>query len=276
MSSLDKFLALTISFLLLSSLIILTVCPITIQAVPKPSVPQFSVELTNHPYDVPPTTSTHPYTGETTTTPGYHADNCTINVSMKNQPFKTYTDADGTEFNLYYRAEYKGHFEDNWQEWGTKIVQSTSGYTVVSHSKNYPAGYQLDFRVLAIIGYFYNAMPDRPIIPQYAFGWAETSAYSNIQTFTMPDIYSPNTSPSQTTTLSESPTTFFDGNQTSPQDQPKISEVILQPIFLLSVEILFIGIVVAIVMVFLRRHLKTFEFNKDAPQNNDDPTNYVT
>ncbi|MCL2691148.1 MAG: hypothetical protein FWE56_02700, partial [Candidatus Bathyarchaeota archaeon] len=59
---------------------VLTIIPVTVQAATKPSIPQFSVNFVNHPYDVPPTTSTHPYTGVVTNTPGYRVDNWTIDV----------------------------------------------------------------------------------------------------------------------------------------------------------------------------------------------------
>ena len=57
MSRLNRLLALTFIFLVLSSLLVLSVVPVTAQVVNKPSVPQFSVECVNQPYDVPPTTS---------------------------------------------------------------------------------------------------------------------------------------------------------------------------------------------------------------------------
>ena len=50
----------------------------------KPSVPEFTVKLVAHPYDVPTTYSTDPYTGETITHAGYHMENKSIEVSIKN------------------------------------------------------------------------------------------------------------------------------------------------------------------------------------------------
>jgi len=83
MRPLNRLLLLTIIFLALSNLIALTTTPIMVQATSKPSVPQFSVQLVNHPYDVPPTTSTHPYTGVVTNTPGYRVDNWTRGYNNK-------------------------------------------------------------------------------------------------------------------------------------------------------------------------------------------------
>ena len=68
-------------------------------SIPKPSVPEFTVKAVSHPYDVPTTYSTDPYTGETITHEGYHVENKSIEVWIKNQPFTPYADADGHEIN---------------------------------------------------------------------------------------------------------------------------------------------------------------------------------
>ncbi|MCJ7763000.1 hypothetical protein MUP38_06065, partial [Candidatus Bathyarchaeota archaeon] len=48
-------------------------------SITKPSVPEFTVKLADHSYDVPPSTTatTDPYTGKQTVTtqPGYHVEN---------------------------------------------------------------------------------------------------------------------------------------------------------------------------------------------------------
>ncbi len=53
-----------------------------------PSVPEFTVQIAAHPYDVPPTTTTiiDPYTGKETVTThaGYHVENKSIEVRIKN------------------------------------------------------------------------------------------------------------------------------------------------------------------------------------------------
>ena len=95
----------------------------TVQAessIPKPSVPEFTVKLASYPYDVPPTTTTtaDPYTGKETITtqPGYRVENKSIELTIKNQPFTPYTDAEGHIVNMYYNVHVKGHFEDCWRE----------------------------------------------------------------------------------------------------------------------------------------------------------------
>jgi len=160
MNSANKTLTPTLIILLLSSLFVLTIHSTDAYAISTPSVPQFTVKLVDNSYDVPPTTTTttNPYTGEqtTTTTPGYRVENKTVEVTIKNQPYTTYTNADGYTCDLYYRIEYKGHFSDEWQNWGPEIVQSNSQYTTSPWRPYYPfaAGDQVDFRVEATVGHY--------------------------------------------------------------------------------------------------------------------------
>ena len=69
---------------------------------PKPSVPEFTLKYVDHSYDVPPTYSTDPYTGKTVMTQaGYHVENKSIEVTIKNQPFTNYKDASGNNVMLF-------------------------------------------------------------------------------------------------------------------------------------------------------------------------------
>jgi hypothetical protein len=112
----NRFLVLSIVFLILSSLIALTVIPTTVQAGFKPSVPQFTVKL---------------------------VDNL-IEVTIKNQSFTPYNDEsakdvengidmygpNGKEFNLYYDVQVKGPHSGAWYNFCDYIVQSNSSYIV--------------------------------------------------------------------------------------------------------------------------------------------------
>jgi len=275
MNSIGKFLALVFVFLLLSSLLVLTVTPVTVQAVPKPSVPQFSIKFFDNSYDVESysTTAIDQYTGKeiTTTAYGYHVDNRSIEITIKNQPFTPYIDADGVEFNLYYRVEVKGRFGDDWQAFGSGYVaQSSSGYTVVSQGVTYVAGAQLDFRVLAVICVLGDAIRDTGSLAYFA--WGLTSPYiesevsrnlSGTQAFTMPGGDSLSSS-SQTTTLpTNPPTTPEDDMSLLLPAQPLLPSFMSNVFFLLLIGVLFVGVVVTVVLVFLRRHLKVFGFSDD-------------
>jgi len=63
----SKYLTTPFIVLLLSSLLVLTISPLTVQAVTKPSIPQFTVKLIDNSYDVPAIQIKDPYTGEVTT-----------------------------------------------------------------------------------------------------------------------------------------------------------------------------------------------------------------
>ena len=128
--------------------------------VSKPSVPEFTVQYADHSYDMPPTYTKDPYTGQShLSRPGYHVDNRTIDITIKNQHFTPYTDANGNSVQLDYNIRSKGHFDD-WDSGSTRYMNSfqmsTSTYTEISinvASWNIPAGGQIDFQVQATTSY---------------------------------------------------------------------------------------------------------------------------
>ncbi len=72
------------------------------QSIPKPSVPEFILKFVAYPYDVPPKYETNPYTGKNEMTQaGYHVENKSIEVIIKNQPLLSTQDASGNYANLY-------------------------------------------------------------------------------------------------------------------------------------------------------------------------------
>jgi hypothetical protein len=224
-------------------------------------------------------TVTDPFTGQETTTsnPGHHVVDRTIEVTIKNQPFISYTDADGYEHKLSYSVQFKGHFEDE-QSWRPLLgdFQSDSQYTSLTLSyydiwfidNNYqirlnslPNGSQLDFRVTADIGYrktLYNTDGWMPVgstyIPDASSGW------SSIQTITVTsESSSSSSSQSQTITLPPSQSTTPNGsNQPQSPDQPQPPDSIFtNPLFMLVVGVLLGGVVVVMVVLFFRRQPKT-------------------
>jgi len=152
-------------------------------SIPKPSVPEFTLEYVDYSYDVPPTTrsSTDPYTNETTTTtiPGHHVEKKKLYIKIKNQPFTPPNSL--TRF--YYDVRVKGHFGKIWTDLDPCDLESTSDYTIISFSLNdRAAGDQIDFQVEAVIATSHPSFPGSP------FGtWSyEESGWSNTQTFTVP------------------------------------------------------------------------------------------
>ena len=220
----------TISLLIVA---LVASCLVSVQAfvvnsIAKPSVPEFSVQLVSHPYDVPPktTTTVDQYTGKETTTtiPGYRVENKSIEITIKNQPFTPYNLSqytvnyrDRDDFsriresatinqtktvNFYYNIEVKGHYGDTWVPIGTKYAafegpepnaQLDAAYTIVSIENNYPEDSILDFRVQARIGYFYAYGPGIQILGYDFYG--QESAWSNIQQLTLGTPQTPTPAP---------------------------------------------------------------------------------
>ena len=75
----------------MSSLSLIMVKPANAQSTLKPYVPEFTLKYLDNSYDVPPTYGTDPYTGNNVTTQaGYHVQNESVEVIIKNQPFTSY------------------------------------------------------------------------------------------------------------------------------------------------------------------------------------------
>jgi len=240
MSYLSRFFGLNFVFLLLASLFVLTVTPVSVggQGVSKPSVPQFSVEIVGNYYYVPPSSTTiiDQYIGKENiiTTTGYYKDERKIEVSIKNQPFTSYTDTDGKKYSLYYHVQRKGHFGDDWQSFYCHTFQSGSDYTTILDIHPYylplPAvETQLDFRVEAIIGHtaidggtalsgswVYFAGSDTP----YFYTDVTSSGWSSVQTVTIEYEGSPTVSPSNTLSISPSDSLPSDSDTLPGVDPP--------------------------------------------------------
>jgi hypothetical protein len=275
MGNLNRFLALSLIFLLLSSLIALTITPVTAQAGYKPTVPQFNVKLIDNSIDVPPysTTTVDQYTGKETTTtyPGHRTKNWIVEITISNQLFTPYK-KDGYEVNRYYNIQVKGHFGDE-QAWRGIGGSSpfNSQYTVLLgngltgnltglYINHYDVGVQLDFRVKEIVAYDGPDIGGRgPFYPIYEFVVVSSSDWSHIQTITMTDGTVSSSNPSHTATLSPA-ISEGNGQPPSPNQTRPPNSVFSNPFFLLGAGVLFAGAVVAVVLVFLKRHLKTSNY----------------
>jgi hypothetical protein len=198
------------------------------QSIPKPSVPEFTVQLTDRSYDEPPTYQKDPYTGQTVLIwAGGHVDNKTFDFMIKNQPFAPYKNADGKDVELYYKIRHKGQFE----EWSTifapkeDIAQSSgSGSTSISFIVGEgtwggisPKGI-VDIQIKTQIGYYslVNDPYNRPWDLSAVFTAVTESDWSNTQTITISDT---SASTSTSTPNPTSPTT-----STSQNPAPSVPE----------------------------------------------------
>ncbi len=181
-------------------------------SLPTPSVPEFTVKFVDFSYYVPTTTSIDPYTGQNITTQGYYVENRTIELSINNQPFNSYSGIYPNYF--YYFVQEKGHFSENWTEIngpnGGFLLKSSADYTIVYYSleggppfSNGLSAGQVDFQVEAAVGGIFR------ISPQFASGYqfeGVASGWSNTQTVTIPaGSISASASPAPTPTIPELP-----------------------------------------------------------------------
>ena len=214
------------------------------QTTPKPSVPEFTLKLVAHPYDVPPKYEVNPYTGKNEMTEaGYQVENKSIEVTIKNQPFVSSLDEDGEYANLYYTVRFKGHYEDTWRYYphdpdsnystavATPFNASESEYTTITLGlatyllNNVPAGGEADFQVEAYIGYENRVdfVFLHDIGHYYTFSDFERSGWSNTQTIKIGQTAS-TTTPDQTAETTPNQTTG-PNSQEAPQTWQSVAVI---------------------------------------------------
>lgn len=204
---------LTISALALIELVAATDYPVLtdISHITKPSPPEFTITLADHSYDVPPktTSTTNPYNNKTATTtiPGYHVKNITVDLTVKNQPYPS--NIEGNKSYLLYFVRTKGHYAQDYSEnyltTPDAVQSSSSDYTVISFpAERYSVGDEVDFQVKAILAY--ECTYTRACIPPMTVTTmvhAAVGNWSSSQTFKVPDVSTLNTenSPNPALTL---------------------------------------------------------------------------
>jgi hypothetical protein len=217
--------------------------PTLYPGIPKPSVPEFTLQFTAHPYDVP--TVIDQKTGAIVA-PAYRDDNQTIIITIKNQPLNP---GSNETYNLFYFVRAKNHSSSIWTETypylpnrysqQRYLPQSDSEFTVIYYYGNHPIGSQLDFQVEAILqnlSYVFvnNLLPGFPagLQPdnygeQYNWIPIASSDWSNTQTISITD---------GSVSISTSPTP----NPTPTTSVPEFSWLMLLPLFLslLSIAVL--------------------------------------
>ncbi len=96
------------------------------------------MKYSDHSYDISPTYANNPYTGKTELVQaGYHVQNRSIEVIIKNQNFNNFQDQSGNNIRLNYNVRFKGHFGGAW----TEISSSLGGiYVTASNSLTQESG----------------------------------------------------------------------------------------------------------------------------------------
>ena len=201
--------------------ILIIVESISAQTIPKPSVPEFTIKYIEHSYNIAPTYTIDPYTGQTQmTSTGSTVIVKNIEVVIKNQAFSSYQTADGNYTQLCYYIRAKGAYEkwitDSIYEGGNvldynnsiQIPASNSDHTILTFPLdrwNIKPGGQIDFQIKAVIAKFYTVHSDILYFPDYLGSIVVSEGdWSSTQTLTIPANYASPT-PSNTS-VSPSPT----------------------------------------------------------------------
>ncbi len=134
-----------------------------------PSVPEFTVKFIGT-FQIPLTSAILP----------------SVNITIKNQPFTTYTDQHGNRINLYYVIQWKENSSNYWQQTQIPLNESNYDFTttnlgLIRSGASPPTGV-VNFQVEAIIGYItyiQGSVPQGEYIPPTYTG--EFSGWSNTQ-----------------------------------------------------------------------------------------------
>jgi hypothetical protein len=263
-----------------------TTAPVTVPANPKAAPEIVSVIIHNNPIWNPAVTTTDTYTGEVTySNPGHYTCNGSIEITIKNQPFKAYTDKDYHYIGRYFTFFYKDA-NTPWREDFPRSIEPYAEYqsdktnTIVSFNYGYLGDISyakensiVDFRIQAVEGHFSRSYETRDMSSPLPFLYTVPAVYEgvgskyaefsikippsdepgtsklNIQTSTLTPIKtnnnSPTTEPIQTTTEPTIPST------NSPPQNPLQSH----PIIILATVCIII-IPIAIVTYINKRQQK--------------------
>ncbi len=253
-----RIIALLLVFLIAMTTLIIarpTVCQNT------PSVPLFTVQLTNHSLAIPTTYSIDPYTNESIIHSSSHFEWRTVDFTIENQLFTHYSN-NGETVEFYYNIRYKGHFGMDWIEiFGTQSYPSqnaSSQKTIVSFALagqnasqsglrilQFPPNGQVDFQVQALIGVIHRIIQGPMSAPWIFTG--ETSGWSNTQTVTISNN-STTTNPEKSTTPNQS--VLPSQNPTATLIQPDAGTSVLFGWVEIAIVIL-LGVVVVVLLVFV-------------------------
>jgi hypothetical protein len=232
------------------------------QSAPKPSVPEFTVQI---------------------------ADDNLIEVTIKNQPFTRPQPYINTS--LFYNVQVKDEYTDNWNDvysshtfscyspgwnnnntvtWYDYPIQSNSDYTILSFPVTFPVGDTIDFRVQAVIANVTEVMipqflpdyglryhgPDEYIVKPawstlYPSDWSNTQTISIHTGATSISASNPTALPTQTITP-----TYATTVPPTNSYQPKALDSIPLTTFLLVIAV-FIAIIAVLLALLLSRHRQT-------------------
>jgi hypothetical protein len=167
-----KFVFMLLFILVASGMLLVVPCvvPVTMPVNPS-SAPEVSVVVNANHFWNPPIYTTNPYTGESAQiAQGYWIPDGTIEITIKNRPFTSYTDKNGNYISVYYTVFVKTE-STLWSQYTSPkhtVYQSDSDCTIITftYGSGKPntlapdnlwilkEGEVRNFRVQAVTGYF--------------------------------------------------------------------------------------------------------------------------
>jgi hypothetical protein len=170
MGSLGKYLSILFVAILTASNMLITNTTFAQVGVTTPSTPSFGVRYEFFPHSVPPVYGVDPSTGKAVMTKeGYTVYSESAYLSIMNQPFEPYKDANGNSIQLYYNIRWKDPISNSWVYMppSARMTQNSEGDRILvnfdfkdSSQKSgwgvldIPMGTETDFQVQAMIGYY--------------------------------------------------------------------------------------------------------------------------
>jgi hypothetical protein len=191
-------------------------------AMPVPSVPTFDLKFVDHSYDAPGATvdegSGPHYVA------AHHVRNGTIMVTIGNQPFTKYLDANNHTIELFYHVGCKGHYDSAWIFYpaiDVYIQTSNAESTVFDYGingdwvgnpsagiPNIPPDGKLDFQVETFIGYSQTICTSiaQRADDYHTFYTGQASGWSPTKTISISDGAVSTSTPESTSVPTEAPT----------------------------------------------------------------------
>jgi hypothetical protein len=194
----------------ISSLTLIAIKPASAQTIPKPSVPEFTVQYADNSYSIPADTSIDPFTGKTVINQAQYITNQTVQVTIKNQtiPSSAY---------LFYEIRMKGHYSQDWANISSIQANTHSEYTVLlygidgNNASSYftsrldeiSSGGTVDFQVQAQVWHYEQS---KDIFGSWNQVLWAASDWSNTQTITIGQTSPTSPAIPTITSISSSPT----------------------------------------------------------------------
>jgi hypothetical protein len=268
MGRIGKTLALILTLIIaMSCLTLLTINPTNAQTIPKPSVPEFSLQLIGPAYVVPTTYHLDQNTGQIVADIGYTNEYSAVVITTKNQPYDT------TYGSLFYNIRLKNHeWNDTWlypldnlfRMFQTYPTQSTeSGYTNITltiQSNSLLVGVLNDIQVEAMLGNIgrHQEYSDtgQYLGAPYVFN-GQTSDWSSTQSINIPaNVPLDSISPNPTSPITSTPTTSMPTSTPTTPNTNVDSITLPLNVFIALVAILVV-VILALLILALKKHQKT-------------------